>query len=396
MKKLFSIILLLLIIFSCSKKDKQPAIVSECPPNYQSPEPIVCEGSICQSDTCKRYLSIWKELFLSKNNMTSAYFDKHITLCNVGIYKYVEEGINFELDYKVTIDWFEIKLQEAFMIWLTPNYLLKNPAVNLPGECLLSKDQINSQINNSFFSRGIQPILPLDQLIYTSLSDAMKALANAAGVKSLCTASINFSYPNTTNSEAGHPMLEAGGVINWDEDKCVSCKMDLATGVIEVRNNGCKPIDFCFIKGTKILQNIDVSKTIEKIRPGDTILSFNQKSGRTENDIVRQMDSVMHKDIVRIAFNDHTENYNTFDHPYYVKDKGWCSYKPLETLQKYNIETKQLLVGDICLKFLDHKLTEVKVSKISETPGERMTYNISRTEKNKTYFANGILVSDEK
>jgi hypothetical protein len=33
---------------------------------------------------------------------------------------------------------------------------------------------------------------------------------------------------------------------------------------------------------------------------------------------------------------------------------------------------------------------------MTEKAGAVMTYNISRLEKNKTYFANGILVSDEQ
>jgi hypothetical protein len=89
-------------------------------------------------------------------------------------------------------------------------------------------------------------------------------------------------------------------------------------------------------------------------------------------------------------------NDNTSDHPYWVKNKGWCSYKPSQTEQKYNLKIKQLLNGDTCLKFKDNKLIEVLIKNISEKPGEVMTYNISRLERNKNYFANGILVSDER
>jgi hypothetical protein len=43
-------------------------------------------------------------------------------------------------------------------------------------------------------------------------------------------------------------------------------------------------------------------------------LSFNQKTMKIEKDIVRQIDSIKHKDIVNISFSDLTENDNTFDH----------------------------------------------------------------------------------
>jgi hypothetical protein len=115
-----------------------------------------------------------------------------------------------------------------------------------------------------------------------------------------------------------------------------------------------------------------------------------------ENDIVEQIDSVKHNDIVQISFSDRTTNENTFDHPYYVKSKGWCSHKPYLTLQKYNLKTKQLMIGDTCLKYKNNRLIEVRITKIVETPGEVMTYNISQLKINKTYFANGILVSNEQ
>jgi hypothetical protein len=116
---------------------------------------------------------------------------------------------------------------------------------------------------------------------------------------------------------------------------------------------------------------------------------------KIEEDIVKQIDSVKHSDIVHISFNDLTTNDNTFDHPYYVKNKGWCSYKPLLTIQKYNLQTKQLLIGDTCFKYQDNRLIEVQIKNIAEKSGEVMTYNISRLERNKTYFANGVLVSNE-
>jgi len=48
------------------------------------------------------------------------------------------------------------------------------------------------------------------------------------------------------------------------------------------------------------------------------------------------------------------------------------------------------------MKIKDNELSEVRVRNITENPGEVMTYNISRLERNKTYFANGILVSNEQ
>lgn len=356
---------------------------------------ITCTGSICQSDTCKTYFGIWKELFLAKNQMTEDYFNKHLTVCNTATYKYANQGFQFELAYKLNIDWFETKFEEGFMIWLFPSYLQNNPAINLPSNILLSKDQISANISNPFFSDLLHTISSIDHLNYSSRQEALLVLAHTAGVNNMCSNYVSVQYQDAVNPPIGHPILNASAALSGKENQCVSGTMDLATDYLEVAKGACF-ITFCFTEGTKIIQDNIHTKSIKKIKTGDTILTFNQKSMKIEKDIVRQIDSVKHKDIVHISFYDFTFNDNTFDHPYWVKNKGWCSYNPSQTFQKYNLKTKQLLVGDTCLKIKDNKLSEVRVKNITEKPGEVMTYNISRLEKNNTYFANGILVSDEQ
>jgi hypothetical protein len=392
MKKIASISLLFLIIFSCSKTEDLLPI--DCSHSSGYPPAVNCGGSICQSDTCNTYLGIWKELFLAKNQMTEDYFNNHINICKTATYKYADQGIQFELTYKFSVDWFETTFEEGFMIWLFPSYLQNNPTVKLPDNVLLSKDQISFNINNPFFGYAIHTISPVEHLNYSSRQEAINVLAHAAGINEMCQSALSIQYQDTDNPPKGHPVLTASAVLNWNENRCVSGMMDLTTDYIKSEENACI-ITFCFTKGTQIFQGNGLSKSIEKIKPGDRILSFNQNSLLVEDDIVKQIDSVKHSDIVRISFNDRTTNDNTFDHPYYVKNKGWCSYKPSLTFQKYNLKAQQLLPGDTCFKYKDHGLTEVRVDKIVENTGEVMTYNISRLEKNKTYFANGILVSDE-
>jgi hypothetical protein len=392
MRKIIFICLLFLVIFSCSKTGV--LVTTDCSHFYTSPMPVTCSGSICQSDTCNTYFGVWKEVFLSKNQMTKAYFDNHITICNTATYKYVNQGIQFELAYKLTIDWFETKFEEGFMIFLFPSFLPSNPTVNLPSNTLLSKDQINANINNPFFSEPFHIISSINHLNYTSRQDAINVLAHAAGVNDLCGSNISIQYQSIDNPPLGHPVLTASATLNWDENKCVSGIMDLATDYVKVEKNACV-INFCFTKGTKIIQNNIQTKSIEKIKTGDTILSLNQKTMKIEKDVVKQIDSVNHSDIVHISFNDKTENNNTYDHPYYVKNKGWCSFNPLQTEQKYNIKTHQLLVGDTCFKYKENQLIEVQIKSMKENPGEVKTYNISQLKRNRSYFANGILVSTE-
>ncbi len=394
MKKSFFISLSFLLIFSCSKTVDRKTV--DCSLYYDIlPAPLVCSGAICQSDTCITYFNIWKELFLAKNQMTEEYFNNHVTICNTSTYKVPDQGMQFSLVYKFKIDWFETKFEEDIMIWLTPLYLQNNPDINLPVNALLSKEQISENIGNPFFATPMNTISQIDHINYSSRQEAINAMACAAGVNDMCTSNLSVQYMNVDNPQIGHPVLTASATVNLEDNKCVSGIMDLATDYIKVEHFACM-ITFCFRKGTSIVMDNNVSKSIEKIKHGDRILSFNQKTMQIEEDRVKQVDSVKHSDIVHITFSDMTTNDNTSDHPYYVKNKGWCSYKPLKTNQKYNIKAKQLLSGDTCFKYQDMKLTEVTVKSIKENSVEVMTYNISRLEKNKSFFANGILVSDEE
>jgi hypothetical protein len=392
MKKTILISILICLIFSCSKTDV--SLKEDCTCYAETLEPEVCNGTLSQNDTCQTYLGIWKDLLLSRNQMTQDYFNNHITPCNTSIDKW-NDVISFWISYKVKIEWSEVLLWDQFIIWLSPSTSGQYPSLTLPRNSLLTKNQINSAANIMAFSSRINTISSINKLKYHSLNDAMKVIVRSSGVDKFCTCEIFYEHPHMVIPPIGHPFLRSYGVLNWDENKCITCQMNLYTGEIKVSNNPCM-IYFCVAEGTQITVNNNSFKTIEKIKIGDTILSVNTKLMTIEEDFVQKINSITHKDIIEIKFSDLTRLSSTYDHPYFVKGKGWCSYKPSETQKKLNIKTKQLQTGDICFKYIDNKLIEVQIEKIAENTGEVMTYNISKLAKNKSYFANGILVSNEE
>jgi len=325
--------------------------------------------------------------------MTQDYFNNHITPCYSHIDKW-NDGFSFRITYRIKIDWAEDLSGDQLIIWLAQSTSGLYPSINLPRTTLLTKDQINSALNLMAFSSSLNTISPVNQLKYQSFDDAMSDLIRASGVDNLCTGEIYYDRPHMVVPPSGHPHLRSYGTISDKENKCITSELDLVTGEPNIIINPCI-IWFCFTEGTQIMLNNGKSKSIEKIKINDTILSVNIKTMKPEKDIVRKIDVVTHNNIVQISFSDGTLNNNTSDHPYFVNGKGWCSYKPSETLQKYKIETKQLQIGDICFKYLDNKLIQVQVKTIIEKSGETKAYNISRLEKNKNYFANQILVSNE-
>ena len=151
--------------------------------------------------------------------------------------------------------------------------------------------------------------------------------------------------------------------------------------------------DFCFIAGTQITMSDGSMKNIEDIEVGDIVKSWNEEISQIENGTVIKLMSPIHDDIVKLTFGD-VVNGNTFDHPYYVKGKGWCSYKPEWTMERYDIgQIGQLEVGDVCYYNNDSELEEIKLSHIKEELGEVQTY-IFKVENN-TFFANNILTHNK-
>ena len=371
MRKVILIVFFLSLIFSCEKQ----------------------VTDFCDSEDCNTYLKVWKELIISRNHLTVSYYNDHIFPYKTETDSW-NDGKSFRVEYKVKIDWAEANLNDQFIIWLDPSTAGLYPSIPAPRSTNLSEGQINILLNDFAFSSSIHKVAKIDHLKYDSRDEAIGVLQAASGVNDLGKGEVSYENPSF-NIDLGHPFLKVSATINSSENKCLTGKIDLVTGETEVRNPPCV-IYFCFEKGTRIALSNGKSLPIEKLQINDKILSVDIETWSIGEDIVQKIDSVIHKNIVQITFSDSTINYNTSDHPYFVKGKGWCSFKPSETQGNYNIKTKQLQPGDICFKTVNNKLVEVKVKTITEKSDEIMTYNVSGLKKNKSYFANGMLVSTEE
>ncbi len=153
----------------------------------------------------------------------------------------------------------------------------------------------------------------------------------------------------------------------------------------------------CFVEGTKIRMGDGSNKNIEDIEVGDVVKTYNIELKKVENNVVLMKDSPIHRDLINIKWENGTENTNTMDHPYYVKGKGWSSYNPSDTRQRYGLDVQQMEIGDTCY-FLSNNgnvLTEVKIVNVILESKEERTYNLSKVDKNNNFFANGFLVHNK-
>ena len=167
-------------------------------------------------------------------------------------------------------------------------------------------------------------------------------------------------------------------------------------GVLPVPLGGYPQI-FCFAKGTEISMADGSIKEIQDIEIGDSVLSYNLSSTTIEPDEVLELHTGFNNNMMEMTFSDGTIIHSTFDHPYRVKHKGWCSIKPDMTNDILtNIkDAKQLEVGDICFLMKDGKITEVAFISSKSIPDFQTTYTIKKLKKNNTFFAEGVMVGSE-
>lgn len=150
---------------------------------------------------------------------------------------------------------------------------------------------------------------------------------------------------------------------------------------------------FCFAKGTRVSTPSGL-KVIETVKPGDTILSYDQNIIAVKQVIVEKTAISHHSVINKITFSDGTEVKSTTDHPYWVLGKGLCAVDNSCIIENYGISVKELKVKDTCLVLKNDSLKEVQITNIETIVGDFKMYIISGGE-NHYFFANGILVHDE-
>ncbi|MEN2402574.1 hypothetical protein GKZ90_0022480 [Flavobacterium sp. MC2016-06] len=153
----------------------------------------------------------------------------------------------------------------------------------------------------------------------------------------------------------------------------------------------------CFVAGTTITMSDGTLKNIENVNVDDRILTYNIHTNKIEIGNVENIVTPMHSKLIELKFDNNVTSINTLDHPYYVKNKGWCSYDPDLTLSNYGLKVNQYRVGDVVLHYdnVKKKTNEVHIKNLTEINKEQKTYNLQKVSKNHDFFANGILVHNK-
>lgn len=222
--KLIKLVLLFLIFlsFQACETQKQVRTVSCAKVGDYDYLNYYSTGTICESDTCANYQSIWKSIFMEKNNLSETYFNNHIELCQSRINKW-NDGISFSICYKVKIDWAIAYNCDDFIIKIEQDNH-DYPDIDVPRGIYLTKDQIKLVVDNHAFSSDITKLSNVENLKFGSMDTVLVHLSQKAMVNTLCTSMI------TINHFTGDIELEANAQYDNEINSCIIGRIDLITG----------------------------------------------------------------------------------------------------------------------------------------------------------------------
>jgi hypothetical protein len=218
------------IFLSCDKEKQVQKVSCTQRGEYDYLNNYVID-SLCTEKLCLDYQDIWKQLFLEKNNLTEAYFNKHVELCESNIHDW-NEGVSFSICYKIKIDWAIAYHCDQFIIKIKAenNYY---PALNLPRNSYLTKESIKVAISGHAFSSDIIKLSNMEALKFNSMEKALKYLINKAEVSTLCTNGVFI------NESTGNLMLEATGQYENEVNKCIQGQIDLMNTEVYISESPC-------------------------------------------------------------------------------------------------------------------------------------------------------------
>ena len=134
----------------------------------------------------------------------------------------------------------------------------------------------------------------------------------------------------------------------------------------------------CFVAGTKITLADGSTKNIEECVVGDSVLSFNEETGKNEAGTVGEIKSHNVSKIVRLTLDNEIVILTTPEHPFAFQE-GWRNAGELQPLDECKKEDGSTAI----------------VSTVEILDEETLVYNLHDVSDNHNFYANGILVHNK-
>ena len=229
-----AILLILAVTFSnCSERTDKPEeteLFADEPEETDlfADEPE--ETDLSTDDLNVKYMKMWKELFVQRNNLPENYFCQHIELATSSIDDW-NDGTSFSICYSVKIDWAIAYNCDHFIININNNLY---PTLHVPRNVYLEMRDIEKVVNMRAFSSDILKLTSDEKLKFKSLEEAMDYAIKQTYVNTLRVTATGVFI----DRETGHICLQA--VESHEEiNKCIFVTLDLISGQIRIDESVC-------------------------------------------------------------------------------------------------------------------------------------------------------------
>ncbi len=233
--KTSSTLFLGLLLVACSQ-DSSVSPLSRC---VDGNALLLSATSPCAADDelCSRYLDIWRNQIQKRNDMSNEYFTQHVVPYNASIDAW-DIGESFRVQYRVTITWAVIGESDQFVV----NLRSSEPAyqhLDIPRDVYLSESEVEVILDEQVFSSSVTRIVSVERLKFCNQQEAVTALQNVAHTDRIGFDRIAYYVPGRLPREDGYPYLFGSGEIDRNENRCITGRLNLVSGIGEGRETVC-------------------------------------------------------------------------------------------------------------------------------------------------------------
>jgi hypothetical protein len=175
------------------------------------------------------YFKIWKDLFMSRNQISQDYYDTHLEITSREIFHW-QSGISFRLYYKLHIDWAEIQGVDDFLIvFFSTESGYQH--LSIRRDVYLTKAEIEIVLDNHVFSSCIGPVNPVKNLLFTSYDQAVAAFQATVNCAKIFPQQTAYYVPGKLPRIDGDPYFIGLGTLDSLNNRCISGYFNLMTGI---------------------------------------------------------------------------------------------------------------------------------------------------------------------
>ncbi len=205
----------------------------------------------------------------------------------------------------------------------------------------------------------------------------MERLARSSGLDADLTRGYNTS--NSSRAEGDFLNNFIGGVA--DDLSSIGGRISDSNGYID--SNGAYHERVCFT-GNTLVRTPHGRKAIQRIKPGEKVLSWNAQTGQVVEEIVQQTFVKKARKIFVITYDDGSRIETTWSHRFYIAGRGWVKAKDLKSENRSHTVNSIDKSSSLFVPGRQAKIVNIDIQDREET-----VYNFTVSTTN-TYFVSDL------